>query len=116
MSMTITEREVADVTVLELSGRMVLYEGEALFRKRVGELVEKGRLKLLVDLKNVSFVDSAGVGVLVGRFLTLRRKGGDLKLLNLSERSAHVLGISKLLGVFDVYQSEADALRSFSVS
>ena len=114
MSMTITERDTGDVTILDLRGRMVLYEGEALFRRRVGELVDRGRLKLIVDLKDGSFVDSAGVGVIVGRYLTLRRKGGDLKLLNLSERSAHVLGISKLLEVFEVFDSEADAVRSFS--
>jgi anti-anti-sigma factor len=112
--MTIVERPVGDVTVLELAGRFVLFEGESEFRSKMDELVAKDRLKIVVDLQGVSYIDSAGVGVLVGKYLSVRRKGGDVKLLHLSTRSLRVMSITRLTGVFESYDREEDALRSFS--
>jgi anti-sigma B factor antagonist len=112
--MTIQERRVGDVTVLGLGGRLVLYDGEADFRQRIDDLLAAGCRKVLVDLKDVTYVDSAGVGVMVGKYLSVRRQGGDMKLLHLSSRSLRVMTITRLTSVFDTFDSEEDALRSFS--
>ena len=111
--MTIQERRAGDVTVLGLGGRLVLYDGEADFRQKVDQLIASGTRKIIVDLKDVTYVDSAGVGVLVGKYLSVRREGGDMKLLHLSTRSLRVMTITRLTSVFDTFDSEEDALRSF---
>lgn len=112
--MTVHERQIGDVTILELSGRLVFDDGDAVLRTHVNRLVGEGRVKLLVNLSNVTYVDSCGVGVLVGRFISVRRHGGDLKLLRLSSRSRHVMEICGLLDVFDVFESETEAVASFA--
>jgi anti-anti-sigma factor len=111
--MTIKERRVGSVTILELTGWLVFDDGDALLRQRVDELVAEGRVRILVDFTGVDYVDSAGVGVLIAKFLSVRRKGGDLKLLRLTPRPLHVLEISHLRTVFQVFDSEEDAVRSF---
>ena len=111
--LTIAERRVGDVTILELKGQLVLYEGEVEFRKYIDALVAGSRVKVIVDLHDVDYIDSAGVGSLVAKYLSLRRKGGNVKLLHLSARSHRVMGITRLLSVFETYESEEDALRSF---
>ena len=111
--MTIDERNVGPVTILALSGRLVLDDGDALLRQRVDDLVRRGRLKIIADLTALDYVDSAGIGVLIGKYLSVRRKGGDLKLLRLSSRTHHALEITHLLTVFETFEAEADAVRSF---
>jgi anti-sigma B factor antagonist len=112
-AMTITERRVGAVTILELDGRLVLGEGDAVFRARVTELAAQGRVNVVVDLRNVTYIDSSGVGVLAEKYLSLRRKGGDLKLLHLSPRSHRIMEISGLLSIFASFDSEHDAVSSF---
>ena len=111
--MTIEERSVGPVTILALSGRLVLDDGDALLRQRVDDLVTRGQLKIIADLTALDYVDSAGIGVLIAKYLSVRRKGGDLKLLRLSSRTHHALEITHLLTVFEAFETEEDAVRSF---
>jgi anti-sigma B factor antagonist len=111
--MTIEERRVGPVTILALRGRLVLDDGDALLRQRVDDLVTRGHLKIIADLTALDYVDSAGIGVLIAKYLSVRRKGGDLKLLRLSSRTHHALEITHLLTVFEAFESEEDAVRSF---
>jgi anti-sigma B factor antagonist len=110
----ISQRSIGDVTILDLSGRLVLFEGDALLRQTVDDLVRQGRVKLIVDLANVSYIDSAGIGMLIAKYLSVRRKAGDLKLLHLNTRGMLVMTITKLLTVFETFDSEEDALQSFA--
>ena len=112
--MTITERRIGDVTILAVSGRLVFFEEASALRARINDLVDEARLNLVLDLRDVSYIDSFGVGVIAARYLSLRRKGGDLKLLSISERAAHVLGRSGLLRIFDSFDSEEEAVKSFA--
>jgi anti-sigma B factor antagonist len=111
----IAERRVGDVIILTLNGRLVLDEGDAPFRERIDALILAGRYEVIVNLHDVNYIDSCGVGVLVSKFLSLRRRGGDLKLVCLSERCHHVLGITGLLPIFAPLDSEDAALQSFAV-
>jgi anti-sigma B factor antagonist len=111
---TLSERRVGDVTVLELNGRLLYDEGDVVLRERVNHLVDEGRLKIIVDLHRVTAIDSCGVGELVARFVSVRQKGGDIKLLHLSARSFRVMQISRLLEVFQNFDSESEALASFA--
>lgn len=101
------------MTVLELSGHLVFDEGEREFREDVLSLVGAGRIRILVDLRNVTYIDSGGIGGLVGMFLHVRRQGGDMKLVCPSHRADRVLNITKLIEVFDVFPTEAEGLASF---
>jgi anti-sigma B factor antagonist len=114
--LSIVERTVGDVTVLELSGRLALSEGEAEFRQRIDQFVADRRLKLVVDMKMVTYIDSAGVGALVAKFLSVRRAGGHLKLLHMTPRSNRLMSITRLQLVFEIYESEQEALASFAAS
>jgi anti-sigma B factor antagonist len=111
--MKLTEHRVGDVTVLELKGRLVFDDGDTVFRVRVNELVDEGRLKIIVNLKGITYLDSCGVGVLIAKFVSVRRNGGDVRLVCLSPRCHHVMKISGLLGVFQIFDSEPDAMESF---
>lgn len=102
------------MTLLELTGRLVFDDGDMVLRTRVNDLVERGRVKLVVNLSNVTYIDSCGVGVLISKFVSVRRQGGDLKLLDLSPRSRHVMAICGLLNVFETYDSETQAVASFA--
>jgi anti-anti-sigma factor len=102
-----------EVTVLHLNGRLVLEDGDSVFRDAVNELVEQNRIHLVVDLADVIAIDSAGIGVLVGRFLSVRRRGGDMKLANLTARSHRVMTITQLLNVFDCFDSIDEAVAGF---
>jgi anti-sigma B factor antagonist len=106
-------REIGDVTVMDLDGRLVFDDGDAVFREGVNALIERSRLKLVVNLEHVSYIDSAGIGVLVGRYLAVRRRGGDMRLANLTVRSHRVMTITQLLNVFAAYDSVDEAVRSF---
>jgi anti-sigma B factor antagonist len=114
--LSIAERVVGDVTILQMSGRLVLYEGDMILRQAVDELVRQGRVKIIVDLSGVSYIDSAGIGMLIAKYLSVRRKSGDLKLLKLNTRGLLVMTITKLLNVFETFESEEDALKSFGVA
>ena len=112
--MVLKERRIGDVTVLDLKGRLVLEEGDAVLRAHVNELVEQGRTQIVVNLRDVTYVDSCGVGVLIAKFVSVRKKGGDVRLLHLTRRSYHLMEISKLLTVFEIFESETEAVGSFS--
>jgi anti-anti-sigma factor len=112
--MTLAERRVGDVTLLELAGRLVYNEGDVLLRARINDLLAQDRVKIVVDLERVTAIDSCGVGELVARLVSARQKGGNVKLLHLSRRSHRVMEISKLLDVFEAFDSERAAVDSFS--
>ena len=115
-ALVITAEHRGAVTILHLSGRLVLEDGDAVFRDAVNDLVAENRLHLVVDLGDVTSIDSAGIGVLVGRFLSLRRRGGDMKLANLTSRSHRVMTITQLLDVFDTFDAIDDAVGSFAIA
>ena len=112
--MQIDERSAGDVTVLDLKGRMTMGEGDELLKDKVNSLILQGRKKLVLNLADVPYVDSAGLGEIVRTYTTVTKQGGSLKLANLTTRITDLLSITKLLTVFDTYDSEADAVRSFS--
>ena len=111
--MQITERAVGDVTILALEGRLVLDEGDVALRDYINRIVDQGRVKIVLDMRNVTRLDSAGIGMLVSKFLTSHRKGGSVKLLHLTIRGDHLLHITKLHTVFEIFDSEEEAARSF---
>jgi anti-sigma B factor antagonist len=114
MPTRIAERRIGDVTVLQVSGRVVLGDGAGELRTRITDLIDEARLKFLLDLRNVTYIDSFGVGVIAAKYVSVRRKGGDLKLLRLSPRSEHVMTISGLLKIFQAFESEEEGVRSFA--
>jgi anti-sigma B factor antagonist len=113
-ALRITERAAGDVVILDLDGRLVLDEGDAVFRDHVDRLVAADRIRIVVNMKDVTYMDSAGVGVLIAKLLSIRRKGGDIKLLNLTRRGQRVMTITHLLTVFALYDDEAAAVASFA--
>jgi anti-sigma B factor antagonist len=113
-TLRIAERTEDDVTILDLAGRLVLDRGDATFRERISDLVARGRTRLIVNMRDVTYIDSAGVGVMVAKMLSVRRAGGDMKLLHLNARSNRVLTITKLLTVFEAFEDEVEAVRSFA--
>ena len=112
--MEIAERKVSDVTILDLSGKMTLGEGDEMLKQAINTLLAAGNKKLVLNLENVPYIDSAGLGEVVRTHTTVSRQGGSLKLLNLTKRIEDLLSITKLLTVFDTYDSEAEAIKSFS--
>ena len=116
MRMRIDEQRVADVTILRLKGRLELEEGDLTLRDYVNKLVEEGHVKLLLDMNEVTRLDSAGIGMLVSKFLTARRRGGAIKLLHLTDRSGHLMDITRLSTVFEIFEDEDAAVRSFGAA
>ncbi len=114
--MQIDERAAGDVTVLDLKGKMTLGEGDELLKDKINSLVLQGRKKLVLNLEGVPYIDSAGLGEIVRTYTTVSRQGGSLKLLNLTKRITDLLSITKLLTVFETFESEGEAVRSFSAS
>lgn len=112
----ITERPVGDVTVLTLTGEITLDDGELVFGRRVDDLLKQGRVKILLDMGAVTYIDSAGVGMMAAELKIVRSKGGVMKLLNLAGRSHRVLAMMKLTTVFENFDDEALAIRSFERS
>jgi anti-sigma B factor antagonist len=112
--LTIEERRTGDVIILVLTGQMLLDDGDLAFGKRIRDLVERGFAKVVLDLGAVSYIDSSGVGMLVAKLKTLKEKGGDMRLLHLNRRAESLLGMLKLLVVFETFQDEAAAVRSFA--
>lgn len=115
-ALRIVERVVDGVAILDMTGRLVLDRGDAVFREHVNGLLARGQTRIVLNLENVSYIDSAGVGVMVAKFLTVRRAGGDMKLLHLTPRSNRVMTITKLLTVFEAFDSEQEAVRSFEAA
>jgi anti-sigma B factor antagonist len=109
----VKERQAGDVTILDLSGSVRIGEGSIALRDAIRELAGEGKKKLLLNLAGVSYVDSSGIGELIANYTTVSRQGGQLKLLNLTDRIQNLLVITKLLTVFDVYENESEALKSF---
>ena len=112
--MEIVERTVSDVTVLDLKGKMTLGEGDELLKDKINSLLAAGKKKLLLNLEAVPYIDSAGLGEVVRTYTTVSRQGGSLKLLNLTKRIEDLLSITKLLTVFETFDTEAEAVQSFS--
>lgn len=111
-----SQREIRDVTVLKLSGRLVLGEPCALFRDHIRRLVNEGRKKFLLNLADLRYIESSGVGEVVSAFTMVSRAGGSLKLVSLSKKLHEVLQITKLFTVFEVFDTEAAAVKSFETS
>ena len=114
--MHIEERSVGDVVVLDLKGKITLGEGDELLKDKVNSLVNQGRRKILLNFGEVPYVDSAGLGEIVRTYTTVSRQGGSLKLLSLTKRITDLLAITKLLTVFETFDTESDAIKSFSPS
>ena len=114
--MQIEERTVGDVVVLDLKGKVTLGQGDELLKDKVNSLVNQGRRKIILNLADVPYVDSAGLGEIVGTYTTVSKNGGSLKLLNLTKRITDLLAITKLLTVFETFDAESEAVRSFSAS
>jgi anti-sigma B factor antagonist len=111
--MKASTRQVDGVTIVDLSGRITLGEGSVVLRDTVKDLLGKGQKKILLNLGDVSYIDSSGIGELVSAFTSVRNQGGDLKLLNLTKKVHDLLQITKLYTVFDVKDDEAVAIAAF---
>jgi anti-sigma B factor antagonist len=111
--MQIHQRQVGDVTIIDINGKMTLGEGDELLRDKVNSLVQQGQKKMVLNLAEVPYIDSAGLGEVVRTYTTVSRQGGALKLLNLTKRIQDLLAITKLLTIFETFDTEAEAIKSF---
>ena len=109
----ILERQAGDITVLDMDGRITIGEGSVALRSAVRRLLEEGKKNILLNLAGVGYIDSSGIGELVSSFTAVKKEGGILKLLNLTQKIQDLLAITKLLTVFDVFENEGDALSSY---
>ena len=114
MTMKSNNREVDGVTVVDMSGRITLGEGSVVLRDTIRDLIGKGQKKILLNLGDVTYIDSSGIGELVSAFTAVRREGGELKLLKLTKKVHDLLQITKLYTVFDIKDDEAVAIKSFT--
>ena len=114
MSMKASNRQVDGITVVDMSGRITLGEGSVILRDSIRDLIGKGQKKILLNLGDVTYIDSSGIGELVSAFTAVRREGGELKLLNLTKKVHDLLQITKLYTVFDIKDDEAAAIKSFA--
>ena len=114
MTMKSTTRQVDGVTIVDLSGRITLGEGSTMLRDIVRDMIAKGNNKILLNLGDVTYIDSSGIGELVSAFTTVRNGGGELKLLNLTKKVHDLLQITKLYTVFDIKDDEPSAIKSFT--
>jgi anti-sigma B factor antagonist len=112
VSMVLNARRLDDVVIMDLSGRITMGEGTLILRQQIKKLLDAGDRKFLLNLSDVDYIDSSGLGELVTSFTTVRNQGGQLKLLNLTRRVQDLLQITKLLTVFESFDSEAEALKS----
>ena len=114
MSMKFTTREVGGVTIVDLSGKITLGEGGVTLREEVRKLLGEGKKKIVLNLADVNYIDSSGLGELVSAYTAVKNGGGELKLLNLTSKVRDLLVITKLVTVFDVKDNEAAAVSSFA--
>ena len=112
--MTITERKSGDVTILDVEGKILLGEGDVQLKDMINQLIERKETKIVLNLANVPYMDSGGLGEIVRSYTTVKRAEGELKLLNATARIKDLLTITKLLTVFDVHEDEAAAVSSFA--
>jgi anti-sigma B factor antagonist len=113
VTMKASNRQINGVTVVDMSGRITLGEGSVVLRESIRDLVAKGQKKILLNLGDVTYIDSSGIGELVSAFTTVRNQGGELKLLNLTKKVHDLLQITKLYTVFDIKDDETAAVGSF---
>lgn len=111
--LNISERQVGDVTILDMDGKITIGEGSVALRTAIRRLLEEGKKKILLNLAKVGYIDSSGIGELVSSYTAINKENGELKLLNLTQKLQDLLTITKLLTVFDVYESEEEALASY---
>jgi anti-sigma B factor antagonist len=114
VSMKASNRQVDGITVVDMSGRITLGEGSVVLRDSIRDLISKGQKKILLNLGDVTYIDSSGIGELVSAFTAVRREGGELKLLKLTKKVHDLLQITKLYTVFDIKDDEATAIQAFS--
>ena len=113
MSMKSSTRQVDGVTIVDLSGRITLGEGSVVLRDTVRDLLSKGQKKILLNLGDVNYIDSSGIGELVSAFTTAKNQGASVKLLGLTKKVKDVLQLTKLYTVFDIYDDEASGIASY---
>jgi len=111
--LNISERQAGDVTILDMDGKITIGEGSVALRTAIRRLLEEGKKKILLNLARVGYIDSSGIGELVSSYTAINKESGELKLLNLTQKLQDLLTITKLLTVFDVYESEEEALSSY---
>jgi anti-sigma B factor antagonist len=109
----VKERQAGDVTILDMNGAVRIGEGSVALREAIRGLADGGKKKILLNLAGVKYIDSSGIGELIANYTTVSRQGGQLKLLNLTDKIQNLLVITKLLTVFDAFEDEAEALKSF---
>jgi anti-sigma B factor antagonist len=112
--MQIEERVVGEVTILDLKGKVTLGEGDEVLKDKINSLILQNRKRILLNLEDVPYIDSAGLGEIVRTYTTVSRQGGQLKLVNLTKRITDLLSITKLLTVFETFDTEQEALQSYS--
>lgn len=112
--MEIEEQRVGNVTILRLKGRLELEAGDVILRDHVDRLVAEGRVNLVLDMKHVTRMDSAGIGTLVGKYMSVRRRSGNMRLLHLTDKTARLMHVTRLETVFDIYDREDAAVLSFA--
>jgi anti-sigma B factor antagonist len=112
--MQIEERVVGNVTILDLKGKVTLGEGDEVLKDKINSLMHQERKLILLNFASVPYIDSAGLGEIVRTYTTVSRQGGQLKLVNLTKRITDLLSITKLLTVFETFESEPEALKSYS--
>jgi anti-sigma B factor antagonist len=113
MALDISEREREGIVILDLGGRLIVGEPVASLREKIRELVDAGKVNVILNLENVDYIDSTGLGGLVISFTTVKKAGGALKILNLSKRNVELLVLTKLTTVFELFVDEQDAVNSF---
>lgn len=111
--LNIRERQAGEITVLDMEGKITIGEGSVALRTAIRRLLEEGKRKILLNLAGVGYIDSSGIGELVSSYTAINKEGGQLKLLNLTQKLQDLLAITKLLTVFDVYEDENEATNSY---
>ena len=111
--MNISERVVEGVSILDLSGKIVLGEGDIQIKDRIRDLLADGQRRILLNLADVSYIDSAGLGAIISCYTTAKREGGQLKLVHLTKKVQDLLAITKLITVFETFESEKEAIESY---
>ena len=114
--MTLHERWIGDITIIDIDGRITVQDGADTFRSVIRQLVRQGRVKLLLNFHDASYIDSTALGEIIRAYTSVTRKGGTLKLLNVTARVHELLMITRLLSVFDLFDAEAEAVKSFGVA
>jgi anti-sigma B factor antagonist len=114
VSLTIITRDVIGVTVVDLTGRLTLGEATSKLRSIIHALVDTGKLKILLNLKALDYMDSAGLGEMVGAFTTVTNKGGQLKMLNVQGKALDLMQVTRMMTLFEFFDDEAEATKSFT--